>query len=79
MKKKKSHRQDEADCRAKLILINGDKAPGVVLEANGKPSTPGEGHHAEPRVLQGAQVGMSQPLSQGLLCGQSLHDPTGFL
>ncbi|KAL9834765.1 DNA (cytosine-5)-methyltransferase 3B isoform 1-T3 [Geothlypis trichas] len=40
MKKKKSHRQDEADCKAKLILINGDKAPGVVLEANGKPSTP---------------------------------------
>lgn len=55
MKKKKSHRQDEADCKAKLILINGDKAPGVVLEANGKPSTPGEGHHTEPRVLQGAQ------------------------
>ncbi|NXG98370.1 DNM3B methyltransferase, partial [Loxia leucoptera] len=40
MKKEKSHGQDEADCRAKLILINGDKAPGVVLEANGKPSTP---------------------------------------
>uniref|UniRef100_A0A8C5JK67 DNA (cytosine-5-)-methyltransferase n=1 Tax=Junco hyemalis TaxID=40217 RepID=A0A8C5JK67_JUNHY len=41
MKKEKSHGQDEADCRTKLILINGDKAPGVVLEANGKPSTPG--------------------------------------
>uniref|UniRef100_A0A8C3QSU5 DNA methyltransferase 3 beta n=1 Tax=Cyanoderma ruficeps TaxID=181631 RepID=A0A8C3QSU5_9PASS len=40
MKKDKSHGQDEADCRAKLILINGDNAPGVVLEANGKPSTP---------------------------------------
>ncbi|NXR89271.1 DNM3B methyltransferase, partial [Hypocryptadius cinnamomeus] len=40
MKKEKSHGQDEADCRAKLILINGDNAPGVVLEANGKPSTP---------------------------------------
>ncbi|KAM7037830.1 DNA (cytosine-5)-methyltransferase 3B [Acridotheres tristis] len=39
MKKGKSHGQDE-DCRAKLILINGDNAPGVVLEANGKPSTP---------------------------------------
>uniref|UniRef100_A0A8C3DQ10 DNA methyltransferase 3 beta n=1 Tax=Corvus moneduloides TaxID=1196302 RepID=A0A8C3DQ10_CORMO len=40
MKKDKSHGQDEGDCRAKLILINGDNAPGVVLEANGKPSTP---------------------------------------
>ncbi|XP_014745621.1 PREDICTED: DNA (cytosine-5)-methyltransferase 3B [Sturnus vulgaris] len=39
MKKDKSRGQDE-DCRAKLILINGDNAPGVVLEANGKPSTP---------------------------------------
>ncbi|XP_062361273.1 DNA (cytosine-5)-methyltransferase 3B isoform X3 [Cinclus cinclus] len=38
MKKDKSHGKDE-DCRAKLILINGDDAPGVVLEANGKPST----------------------------------------
>ncbi|XP_016158842.1 PREDICTED: DNA (cytosine-5)-methyltransferase 3B isoform X2 [Ficedula albicollis] len=36
--KKKKHGQDE-DCRAKLILINGDDAPSVVLEANGKPST----------------------------------------
>ncbi|OWK56607.1 DNA (cytosine-5)-methyltransferase 3B [Lonchura striata] len=40
MKKDKSHGQDEADCRAKLILINGDNAPGVVLEAKGKRSTP---------------------------------------
>ncbi|KFO53217.1 DNA (cytosine-5)-methyltransferase 3B, partial [Corvus brachyrhynchos] len=46
MKKDKSHGQDEADCRAKLILINGDNAPGVVLEANGKPSTP------DPRGLE---------------------------
>lgn len=53
MKKDKSHGQDEADCRAKLILINGDNAPGVVLEANGKPSTQGEHHHAVPRVLPG--------------------------
>ncbi|NWV82809.1 DNM3B methyltransferase, partial [Dasyornis broadbenti] len=45
VKKDKSHGQDEADCRAKLILINGDNAPGVVLAANGKPSTP------DPRVL----------------------------
>ncbi|XP_066417375.1 DNA (cytosine-5)-methyltransferase 3B [Molothrus aeneus] len=40
VKKEKSHGQDAADCRAKLILINGDNASGVVLEANGKPSTP---------------------------------------
>ncbi|XP_066054791.1 DNA (cytosine-5)-methyltransferase 3B isoform X2 [Chamaea fasciata] len=40
MKKDKNHGQDEADCRAKLILINGDNAPGVVLETNGNPSTP---------------------------------------
>ncbi|NWI31868.1 DNM3B methyltransferase, partial [Sula dactylatra] len=46
MKKDKSHGRDEADCRAELILINGDctdptdDAPALVLEANGKPSTP---------------------------------------
>ncbi|XP_027501708.1 DNA (cytosine-5)-methyltransferase 3B isoform X3 [Corapipo altera] len=44
MKQDKSHGQDEADCRAKLILLNGDctnpATPSVVLEANGKPSTP---------------------------------------
>ncbi|KAL2296940.1 hypothetical protein Nmel_014991 [Mimus melanotis] len=39
MKKEKTHGQDE-DCRAKLILINCDNAPTVVLEAKGKPSTP---------------------------------------
>ncbi|NWW77225.1 DNM3B methyltransferase, partial [Climacteris rufus] len=43
MRKDKSHGQDETDCKAKLILINGDNAPGVVLEANGKPSTPDPG------------------------------------
>ncbi|KAF2982027.1 hypothetical protein EK904_002266 [Melospiza melodia maxima] len=71
MKKEKSHGQDEADCRAKLILINGDKAPGVVLEANGKPSTPGEGHTLSPECSRVRRVGMSQPLSQALLCAQS--------
>lgn len=88
MKKDKSHGQDEADCRAKLILINGDNAPGVVLEAKGKRSTPGEGHHTEPRGLQGCTgLGMSHPLSQALLGEEVLwlwpesppHDPTGFL
>ncbi|NXW05368.1 DNM3B methyltransferase, partial [Fregetta grallaria] len=49
MKQDKSHGQDEADCRAELILINGDctgpanDAPALVLEANGKPSTPDAG------------------------------------
>uniref|UniRef100_U3JS43 DNA methyltransferase 3 beta n=1 Tax=Ficedula albicollis TaxID=59894 RepID=U3JS43_FICAL len=59
--KKKKHGQDE-DCRAKLILINGDDAPSVVLEANGKPSTRGEGHHAEPRVLPGWHPCRATPL-----------------
>ncbi|KAM6404247.1 DNA (cytosine-5)-methyltransferase 3B isoform 1-T1 [Rhynochetos jubatus] len=46
MKKNKSHGRNEADCRAELILINGDctdtanNSPTLVLEANGKPSTP---------------------------------------
>uniref|UniRef100_A0A8B9Z7Z6 DNA (cytosine-5-)-methyltransferase n=1 Tax=Buteo japonicus TaxID=224669 RepID=A0A8B9Z7Z6_9AVES len=46
MKKDKSHGRDEADCRAELILINGDctdppnDEPALLLEANGKPSTP---------------------------------------
>ncbi|NWY53914.1 DNM3B methyltransferase, partial [Chionis minor] len=49
MKKDKSHDRDEADCRAELILINGDctdptnDTPALVLEANGKPSAPDAG------------------------------------
>ncbi|XP_009891835.1 PREDICTED: DNA (cytosine-5)-methyltransferase 3B [Charadrius vociferus] len=49
MKKDKSHGRDEADCRAELILINGDctdpanDTPALVLEANGKPSAPDAG------------------------------------
>ncbi|XP_072735170.1 DNA (cytosine-5)-methyltransferase 3B [Ciconia boyciana] len=49
MKKDKSHGRDEADCRAELILINGDctdpanDPPALVLEANGKPSAPDAG------------------------------------
>ncbi|XP_029864536.1 DNA (cytosine-5)-methyltransferase 3B isoform X1 [Aquila chrysaetos chrysaetos] len=49
MKKDKSHGRDEADCRAELILINGDctdppnDEPALLLEANGKPSTPDAG------------------------------------
>ncbi|NXP18193.1 DNM3B methyltransferase, partial [Scytalopus superciliaris] len=43
MKQDKSHGQDEADCRAELILINGDctnPATPDTVEVNGKPSTP---------------------------------------
>ncbi|NXF47381.1 DNM3B methyltransferase, partial [Oceanites oceanicus] len=49
MKQDKSHGQDEAGCRAELILINGDctdpanDTPALVLEANGKPSAPDAG------------------------------------
>ncbi|XP_071429120.1 DNA (cytosine-5)-methyltransferase 3B [Pithys albifrons albifrons] len=43
MKRDKRHGQDEANCRTKLVLINGDctnpSTPDVV-EVNGKPSTP---------------------------------------
>lgn len=71
MKKDSSHGQEEADCRAELILLNGactspaSDTPTIIRETNGKPSTPGES-----RCAQGAQgymkPGMSQPLSQGL-------------
>ncbi|KAJ7417463.1 DNA (cytosine-5)-methyltransferase 3B [Pitangus sulphuratus] len=44
VKQDKSHGQDEADCRAKLILLNGGctnpTTPSVVLEANRKPGIP---------------------------------------
>ncbi|KAM6053644.1 DNA (cytosine-5)-methyltransferase 3B isoform 3-T3 [Chlamydotis macqueenii] len=49
MKKDTSHGRDEADCRAELILINGDctnpanDTPALLLEANGKPSAPDSG------------------------------------
>ncbi|NXE11516.1 DNM3B methyltransferase, partial [Lophotis ruficrista] len=49
MKKDTSHGRDEADCRAGLILINGDcsdpanDTPALLLEANGKPSAPDSG------------------------------------
>ncbi|XP_065501605.1 DNA (cytosine-5)-methyltransferase 3B isoform X3 [Caloenas nicobarica] len=49
MKNDKSHSRDAADCRAELILINGDctnpanTTPALLLEANGKPSAPDAG------------------------------------
>lgn len=55
MKKDKSHGKDEADCRAKLILINGDNAPTIVLEKNGKPSSPGEVTTLSPECSQDVQ------------------------
>ncbi|KGL76681.1 DNA (cytosine-5)-methyltransferase 3B, partial [Tinamus guttatus] len=50
MKKDKNHGREEADCRAELILINGDCSnpskdePTLVLEANGKPDAPDAGN-----------------------------------
>lgn len=75
MKKDKSHGRDEADCRAELILINGDctdpanDTPALVLEANGKPSTPGESCCAVPGKRRARDApgctgpGISQPPS----------------
>lgn len=45
--KKENLSRDEADCRAGLIRLNGDctdpaKDTPALLEANGKPSAPGE-------------------------------------
>ncbi|XP_059683151.1 DNA (cytosine-5)-methyltransferase 3B [Gavia stellata] len=62
MKKDKSHGQDEADCRAELILINGDctdpanDTPALVLEANGKPSTPDAGGLGLPSLKNNKRV-----------------------
>lgn len=52
--KKENHSRDEADCRAGLIRLNGDctdaakDTPALLLEANGKPSAPGESRCAVP-------------------------------
>ncbi|KAM6194394.1 DNA (cytosine-5)-methyltransferase 3B isoform 2-T2 [Sarcoramphus papa] len=62
MKKDKSHGRDEADCRAELILINGDctdpsnDTPALVLEANGKPSTPDAGGLGLPSLKNNKRV-----------------------
>ncbi|KAM6243185.1 DNA (cytosine-5)-methyltransferase 3B isoform 3-T3 [Spheniscus humboldti] len=62
MKKDKSHGRDEADCRAELILINGDctdpanDAPTLVLEANGKPSAPDAGGLGLPSLKNNKRV-----------------------
>ncbi|NXC15449.1 DNM3B methyltransferase, partial [Corythaeola cristata] len=60
--KDKSHGRDEADCRAELILINGDcadpanDAPTLVLEANGKPSAPDAGGLGLPSLKNNKRV-----------------------
>ncbi|XP_075373085.1 DNA (cytosine-5)-methyltransferase 3B [Mycteria americana] len=62
MKKDKSHGRDEADCRAELILINGDctdpanDTPALVLEANGKPSAPDAGGLGLPSLKNNKRV-----------------------
>ncbi|NXQ90956.1 DNM3B methyltransferase, partial [Nyctibius grandis] len=69
MKKDKSHGRDEADCRAELILINGDctdpanDTPALILEANGKASAPDAGGLALPS-LKNKQVSKGE-LSKG--------------
>ncbi|NXL37874.1 DNM3B methyltransferase, partial [Glaucidium brasilianum] len=63
MKKEKSHGRDEADCRAELILINGDcadpasDAPTLALEASGKPSAPDTGGLGLPALKTSKRVG----------------------
>ncbi|NXL03464.1 DNM3B methyltransferase, partial [Mesembrinibis cayennensis] len=62
MKKDKSHGRDEADCRAELILINGDctepanDPPALVLEANGKPGAPDAGGLGLPSLKNNKRV-----------------------
>ncbi|XP_075023029.1 DNA (cytosine-5)-methyltransferase 3B isoform X2 [Calonectris borealis] len=62
MKKDKSHGRDEADCRAELILINGDctdpanDTSALVLEANGKPSAPDAGGLGLPSLKNNKRV-----------------------
>ncbi|XP_064321653.1 DNA (cytosine-5)-methyltransferase 3B isoform X3 [Phalacrocorax carbo] len=62
MKKDKSHGRDEPDCRAELILINGDctdpanNTPTLVLEANRKPSTPDAGRLGLPSLKNSKRV-----------------------
>ncbi|NXX14828.1 DNM3B methyltransferase, partial [Podargus strigoides] len=75
MKKDKSHGQDEADCRAGLILINGDctdpsnDRPTLLLEANGKPSAPDAGDMGLPSLKNNRRV------SKGSLSKEDLSWP----
>ncbi|CAM9555282.1 unnamed protein product [Bubo scandiacus] len=75
MKKEKSHGRDEADCRAELILINGDcadpanDAPTLALEASGKPSAPDTGGLGLPALKSSKRV------SEGELSKEELDWP----
>uniref|UniRef100_A0A8C8A6C7 DNA (cytosine-5-)-methyltransferase n=1 Tax=Otus sunia TaxID=257818 RepID=A0A8C8A6C7_9STRI len=75
MKKEKSHGRDEADCRAELILINGDctdpanDAPTLALEASGKPSAPDPGGLGLPALKSSKRV------SKGELSKEELDWP----
>ncbi|KAM6112834.1 LOW QUALITY PROTEIN: DNA (cytosine-5)-methyltransferase 3B [Pterocles gutturalis] len=77
MKKDKSHGRDEADCRAELILINGDctdpdpanDPPALVLEPNGKPSAPDPGGLELPSLKNNKRV------SKGELAKEELSWP----
>ncbi|NWU67068.1 DNM3B methyltransferase, partial [Pterocles burchelli] len=80
MKKDKSHGRDEADCRAELILINGDctdpdpanNTPARVLEPNGKPSAPDPGGLGLPALKNNKRV------SRGELAKEDLSWPLGL-
>lgn len=82
MKNDKSHGRDAADCRAELILINGDcsnptNTPALLLEANGKPSAPGESSCAVPRVCGARDPPAAIPrASWGLQHGGRGQDPS---
>ncbi|XP_030358898.1 DNA (cytosine-5)-methyltransferase 3B isoform X2 [Strigops habroptila] len=62
MKEDNSHGQEEADCRAELILLNGactsptTDTPTLILEANGKPSTPDAGGLGLPSLKNNKSV-----------------------
>ncbi|NXF37088.1 DNM3B methyltransferase, partial [Nyctibius bracteatus] len=77
MKKDKSHGRDEADCRAELILINGDPTndtPALLLEANGKPSAPDAGGLALPS-LKNKQVSKGELSKEDLSWPLALEGP----
>ncbi|XP_033923004.1 DNA (cytosine-5)-methyltransferase 3B isoform X1 [Melopsittacus undulatus] len=67
MKKDSSHSQEEADCRAELILLNGactspaSDTPPIIRETNGKPSTPDAGGLGLPSLENSKQVSKGDP------------------
>ncbi|XP_061217359.1 DNA (cytosine-5)-methyltransferase 3B [Neopsephotus bourkii] len=67
--KDSSHGQEEADCRAELILVNGactspaSDAPPIIRETNGKPSPPGAGGLGLPS-LENKKVSKGDPAKE---------------